>query len=235
MKVRAPQKNTPEPVTAGPNVTRPIKRRPTMKAPRPFTRAKKPRTATPIGGGLIATYLQRPTDGSDSSVAFRCMQSMVRTHPNPTCGGPHPPHPPPRGAHPPPPIGPEQTAEPQDRPGHDQGDRHDQAADLGLDQVDGTDQGQQAADQRLPTDPTPAYGADERDEQEGDTEAERPEPVPAEAGIVEGARDGEGGDDRTCVERARAARDGPSDEEGDPDREHQHGADGLRLRVELLE
>src|SRR3954467_2382552 len=54
MNVIKPQKKRPEPVSAGPNVTNPISRSPMIRAPKPLTRAKKPRTATPIGGALIA-------------------------------------------------------------------------------------------------------------------------------------------------------------------------------------
>ena len=76
--------------------------------------------------------------------------------------------------------------------------------------------------------PPPDAGADDRDEQEGDPEAEGAQAVRLDAGRVEQPGHGERGDDRPGVERAGPPVDRPLDEEREPDREDDDGAEPPR-------
>ena len=103
------------------------------------------------------------------------------------------------------------------------------AADIGAGHVHAADQRQQSTEPHLPADPAAAEGANGADEQEGDPEAERAEPVDIHAGGVEHARCGERRDDRPGVERAGPAIDSPLDEECEAE-----GQDEGRARAACL-
>src|SRR5262245_47754072 len=97
-------------------------------------------------------------------------------------------------------VAPPEAAEDEDGADDEQPDRHDEAADVRGRHVDEAEEREQATDDRLPAPTAAGCDADRGDEQEGEAEAERAEPVDVVAERVDDLGRGEGGDERPGVE-----------------------------------